>query len=469
MNPESNKNTADLKRPKNSFGNSFSSAIFYLSILFFIIGFNFSDVMVGNWYQQFLPYLGSKQINDIIFLDSLTGFAIASRNVNQDTSSILRTTNGGDNWQIIFTQSSRRFSKIKFANNSTGFISGGNGSGTPYLYKTTDGGNSWSTVPGATLGNAFWGDMSVINVDTIWLTDDNSLNGGVFFTSNGGVNWIQQLNIGSSNPNRLYMVNSRIGFIAEDFNYLRKTTNSGVNWTVVPGADGFLDMHFVDTLTGWKSYGLMKKTTDGGNSWFTQTLPSGGQLLSSGMGKFSVLNRDTIWGVGGQIQAGVSTIRGIIFRTVDGGASWLFQTPDTSYGNFNYYHIQFADRNHGWAYTTVKGIHTTTGGDPIWITAIEQISSEVPKEFKLFQNYPNPFNPNTKIKFQLLKQGNAEIVIYDVTGKRIQKLLNEKLSAGEYEMDFNASGLSSGTYFYKLIINSGKEVFTETKKMLMVK
>ncbi|MEO8513979.1 MAG: T9SS type A sorting domain-containing protein, partial [Ignavibacteria bacterium] len=106
---------------------------------------------------------------------------------------------------------------------------------------------------------------------------------------------------------------------------------------------------------------------------------------------------------------------------------------------------------------------------PVWITAIEQVSTEIPKEFKLFQNYPNPFNPNTKIKFQLLKQGIAEIIIYDITGRRIQKLLNEELNAGEYEINFNADGLSSGTYFYKLIINSGKEVFTETKRMVLIK
>jgi photosystem II stability/assembly factor-like uncharacterized protein len=179
-----------------------STVFFYLAILFFIIGFNFSDVMVGNWYQQFLPNLGSKQINDIIFLDSLNGYAIASRNVNPDTSSILRTTNGGDSWQIIFTQAPRRFSRIKFINSLTGFISGGSGSGTPYLYKSIDGGNNWLIIPGATLGTAFWDDMAVLNADTIWLVDRNSLNGGVFFTSNGGANWQNQFSGGNQTPIR---------------------------------------------------------------------------------------------------------------------------------------------------------------------------------------------------------------------------------------------------------------------------
>jgi photosystem II stability/assembly factor-like uncharacterized protein len=170
--------------------------------------------MVGNWYQQFMPNIGGQQINDITFLDSLTGFAVSSRNVNPDTASILRTTNGGDNWQIIFSQSSKRFSRIMFVNSLTGFISGGSGSGTPYLYNTTNGGNNWNTIPGATLGNSYWTDMSVISEDTIWLVDANGLNGGVFRTTNGGANWTQQLNLGSQNPNKIYMYNTRIGYTA---------------------------------------------------------------------------------------------------------------------------------------------------------------------------------------------------------------------------------------------------------------
>ena len=161
MKPNLQNNSSTKRSP----GEIFSSAIFYLAILMFIIGFNFSDSPpLSGWYQQFMPSIGSKQINDITFLDSLTGYAIASRNVNPDTSSILKTTNKGDNWLIVFTQAPRRFSRVKFVNLTTGFISGGSGSGTPYLYKTTDGGNNWFTIPGATLGTAFWNDISVLNL-----------------------------------------------------------------------------------------------------------------------------------------------------------------------------------------------------------------------------------------------------------------------------------------------------------------
>ncbi|HMT10285.1 MAG TPA: T9SS type A sorting domain-containing protein [Ignavibacteria bacterium] len=286
------------------------------------------------------------------------------------------------------------------------------------------------------------------------------------------MNWTQQYSAGSQNPEKIYMYNARIGFISDNSgsSSIRKTTNGGLTWNInVPG-EWFYDIYFIDSLTGWRTRGdTMKFTSNGGSTWIKQLMPYGGMIFSSNLLRFSVLNKDTIWGSGGYMLYPNNSVKSIIFRTTNGGNNWLFQIPDTSLLPFEQY-VKFTDKNHGWYYSINNtGIHTTTGGDPVWITAIEQISSEIPKDFKLYQNYPNPFNPDTKIKFQLLKHGNAEITIYDITGRRIQKLLNEELNAGEYEIDFNASGLSSGTYFYKLTVTTGKEVFTETKKMTLVK
>lgn len=96
---------------------------------------------------------------------------------------------------------------------------------------------------------------------------------------------------------------------------------------------------------------------------------------------------------------------------------------------------------------------------------IEPVSGEIPVIYNLQQNYPNPFNPVTKIRFSIPKQSFTKVIIYDITGKEISNLLESYLSAGTYEMDFNASDLSSGIYFYKLIT----EDFTETKKMVLIK
>ena len=89
----------------------------------------------------------------------------------------------------------------------------------------------------------------------------------------------------------------------------------------------------------------------------------------------------------------------------------------------------------------------------------------VPAEFVLYQNYPNPFNPSTKIRYQLPRESKVIIKIYDILGSEVITLLNEKKEAGVYEVDFNASHLSSGTYIYRIV--AGK--FVETKKMLMIK
>jgi len=97
-------------------------------------------------------------------------------------------------------------------------------------------------------------------------------------------------------------------------------------------------------------------------------------------------------------------------------------------------------------------------------TSIEK--EKVSKEFKLFDAYPNPFNPATKIEYELRRSGFVELTIFDVTGKKVETLVNKKQSSGKYSVNFNASALSSGVYFYKLVANS--EII-DTKKMILLK
>ena len=108
-------------------------------------------------------------------------------------------------------------------------------------------------------------------------------------------------------------------------------------------------------------------------------------------------------------------------------------------------------------YCTIKYLQTPTG--------LQAIGNEIPKEFKLIQNYPNPFNPNTKIKFDLPKNVNVKLTIYDMLGREIETLVNEKLNAGSYEVTFDGTKYTSGVYYYRL--NAGE--FVETKKMILVK
>ena len=98
------------------------------------------------------------------------------------------------------------------------------------------------------------------------------------------------------------------------------------------------------------------------------------------------------------------------------------------------------------------------------VTDVEN-EEQLPVEFSLSQNYPNPFNPSTKIRYSLPKVSFATIKVYDMLGNEVMTLINEEQSAGNYEVDFDASGLSSGMYFYTLQTDS----FLETKKMLLLK
>lgn len=92
---------------------------------------------------------------------------------------------------------------------------------------------------------------------------------------------------------------------------------------------------------------------------------------------------------------------------------------------------------------------------------------EYPADFALFQNYPNPFNPNTKISFVIPSgvEGLNTIKVYDLLGREVASLLNNPLPAGNYEIEFDASNLPSGVYFYKFSAGG----FSETKKMMLMK
>lgn len=104
--------------------------------------------------------------------------------------------------------------------------------------------------------------------------------------------------------------------------------------------------------------------------------------------------------------------------------------------------------------------------DPV---SVNQISSVLPSEYKLSQNYPNPFNPVTKINFSLPKPGNVSLKVYDVSGRIVATLVNEKLGSGVFEFEFKGEGLSSGLYFYRISAEGNGKTFNATKKMMLVK
>ena len=96
---------------------------------------------------------------------------------------------------------------------------------------------------------------------------------------------------------------------------------------------------------------------------------------------------------------------------------------------------------------------------------VTNISVEIPSVFSLSQNYPNPFNPTTNIQFGVPKNSLVTIKVYDLLGREVAVLLNEQKQAGTYQVDFNASSLSSGVYFYRMQAGT----FADIKRMVVIK
>ena len=99
-------------------------------------------------------------------------------------------------------------------------------------------------------------------------------------------------------------------------------------------------------------------------------------------------------------------------------------------------------------------------------TGAKDKKNQLPTEYKLYQNYPNPFNPTTKINYDLPKDAKVSIVIYDILGRQMLKLVNDEFKkAGSYSLTFNGQPFASGVYFYRLI----SDKYVEVKKMLLIK
>jgi polyhydroxybutyrate depolymerase len=149
----------------------------------------------------------------------------------------------------------------------------------------------------------------------------------------------------------------------------------------------------------------------------------------------------------------------ILYKIINGGHTW----PG---GDTNYLHIP------GWDLGNTN--FDINASEIIWnffknykLTAPTTVKgcTQNPMDFSLFQNYPNPFNPSTKISWQLPIRSLVTLKVYDVLGNEVSTLVNEEKPAGSYEVEFNASNLASGIYFYQL--RTGE--FILTKKMVLIR
>ncbi|MBE2226787.1 MAG: T9SS type A sorting domain-containing protein [Ignavibacteria bacterium] len=431
--------------------------LFELMLLFLATTFE-SDSPPG-WFQQTLPV--NKIINDIFFIDSSNGWAVTAKSVAGDTSYVLKTTNSGTNWNVVYNLTNH-FRVVQFLDLNTGYIAGGTVGGTAQLYKTTDGGISWSIMLSVLSGSNFR-DVFFVNKDTGWVGDDNISGGaGLRKTTDGGLSWTQQLS-GSFAPSKLFFINKDTGWAACQNVNLYRTTNGGSLWTLqFASVFNIESIFFLTPQKGWMKGAPdlngngASYTTDGGSNWISCQ-----GNTSTAVGYDIKFINDSIGFSGGSFLE--------IPKSTDGGKTWGYQNSPI----FTQLSTSFFkdDSLKGWqAYNGI--VHTTDGGGSL-ILGINQVSSEIPSDYMLYQNYPNPFNPVTNIKYSVKRetsklqgQSSVKLMIFDIQGKLITELVNQKQNAGTYEVDWNASCFASGIYFYSLIVEG---VIHQTRRMALVK
>ena len=433
--------------------------LIFLEFALLFLATTFQSHNPPGWYQQTLPV--NYNVNDIFFLDSLNGWLVTP------TGFILRTANGGDNWDIQADSAGNLFT-VQFLDVETGYISGRGNHGI--IYKTTNRGTNWNLIydfnPVGILN-----DMCFVNKDTGWVCSRDVFDGGVFKTTDGGLSWVRQLNYTTDNPHSIFFINKDIGWIGTEGFHLYKTYNGGVNWNLQYSI-GSKDIIFVNKDTGWiasSNHNNVAFTSNGGDNWISQTLPPKDSIiLTSRPNQISSVDGIVVYGVGGNAFFGNGRVRGIVYKSTNSGNNWTYQIPDTSINIATYTKIQFVNDSTGWAaYTGL--IHTKDGGGPL--VKVTNLNSEFPKTFILSQNYPNPFNPVTNLEFGISNLGFVTLKVYDILGKETAVIVNSKLYPGTYKYVFDGSYLNSGVYFYKFEVYNEKsnQLYSETKKMLFIK
>jgi photosystem II stability/assembly factor-like uncharacterized protein len=398
-----------------------------------------SWIVPSGFHQQ-----GGRTFQPLNFIDANTGWL--SINGYTGTVPIYRSTNGGLNWVSIYT-TSPALDWIQFLNANTGYYKRGN-----TLFKSTNSGYNW--IQAAPLN---------ITVNSINFADANTgyacgyttspLRPRLIRTINGGSTWdsihvppdyssVTSFNF--INPNTGWISIAYALFPMGTYSKIFRTTNGGISWDHLRTDSNVSHrkISFIDNLTGWAAANNLIKTTNGGNNWFT--LPISGTM-------FQFINANTGW---------IQNNSASLYKTTNGGLNWYAQVDIGLVGIEN---MQFINSQTGWI-VGAEGlvVKTTNGGE---LVGLNLISTEIPKEFSFSQNYPNPFNPVTNIKFQLPGSGFVKIIIYDLLGREITKLVNQQMQAGSYSADWDAAEYPSGVYFYKIEAGS----FAETKKMILIK
>jgi hypothetical protein len=264
--------------------------------------------------------------------------------------------------------------------------------------------------------------------------------------------------------------------------YYRRSTDAGATWgpdirlmtnplppslILIPSiSSSGSDVHVVwDDSRDGNNEIYNKRSTDAGITWGPDTRLTN-NLSNSFSPNVSASGQDVhiVWYEGSGLNYGIyynhSTNAGVSWEsdsrlTADSGFAFIASVA-VSGPAVHVVWIEDVDENEEIFYN-----RNPTGNT----VGINNISSVVPEEFFLGQNYPNPFNPTTTISFRIARSGLVVLAVYDLLGKEVATLVDEHLSGGSYETNFDGSDLPSGLYFYR--IRAGE--FVQTKKLMLQK
>ena len=290
-------------------------------------------------------------------------------------------------------------------------------------------------------------------------------------TSNGGITW-QQAEIDS--VNLAFFPVFSIQFFNDQYGYASggaldiagvawRTTNGGDKWFPIDTSDAPADpIHEIHPFDSINVLGIggdpeffgvqIIQTSDGGLNWEYYDLGIQGVAFD-----LDFRNDFEVW-------SPLGSQRKFVY-SLDSGNTWKqISTPDST----AIYDVIFPDSLHGFAVGEEGAILQYK---PPIINDIGDSLITNPEQFILYQNYPNPFNPTTNIGFLISDFGFVSLTVYDVLGNEIDILVNEELPAGYHQVEFDASSLSSGLYFYQLkFYNAGESGSSvATKKMIFLR
>ena len=315
------------------------------------------------------------------------------------------------------------------------------------VYKSVDNGNTWTKVWDAISSgmNCLYIDQQ--NVIYVGMNYYDS-QGGIFRSEDGGNTWTNIFELPANIYEIVKLNNGRI--LAASYGQIYFSDDNGVNWNSTSSglvqatiSDIALNQEneiFITTL----GYGIYK-SIDNGLTWITK--------MGAGW-DFSCLKISS----DGKIYA--ATQGNWLYESDDNGDNWFLVNGGL---NDSKYILSLEITKSGFLFAGMDYYGIYKSANKVVTTLNEE--NTVPSKFELMQNYPNPFNPSTSIEYSVPSNEYVLLKVYDLLGNEVNTLVNERQSAGNYEVNFDASNLASGIYFYR--IQSGS--FIQTKKLMLLK